>query len=149
MVQVDGSNRSGENVPMRALLRLVKRFARTLKLTRGELSLAFITPREMSTLNRRYRRIAHATDVLSFRLDGPTGGGKRSSGLTPFVGQLVLCPVVIRRRAATGWYDRPYPACLSSLAAHGLLHLLGYDHARPAERRRMERRERQLLQRLP
>lgn len=149
MLQVDGLNRSGATVPMPALVKAVKRFARALRLTRGELSLAFVTPRVMSTLNRRYRRIAHATDVLSFRLDGPTGGEKRRSRLTPLVGQLVFCPVEIRRRAATGWYDRPYPACLPALAAHGFLHLLGYDHARPAERRRMERRERQLLQGLP
>lgn len=88
----------------------------------------------MRDLNRRFRGINRPTDVLSFRLEAPRAGPRI---LTPFVGQLVICPHYAQERE--GEYRFRYPRSLLELTAHGFLHLLGYDHHGERERRRMER----------
>src|SRR5438094_4892888 len=80
---------------------------------------------EMKRLNRTYAGGAHATDVLSF-----TGTGSH-------VGDIAISWPAVTRRAAEHGHDEK--AELALLAVHGLLHLLGWDHAKAAERREMNR----------
>jgi probable rRNA maturation factor len=62
------------------------------------------------------------------------------------LGDLVICPQVLRREARAA--GKPERAHWMHLVIHGALHLIGYDHERPAEARRMERREVRLLRTL-
>lgn len=109
---------------------------------RGEMVVALVSDRKMRSLNRQFRGIDRATDVLSF----PTGSGTRRTRVPPVpdvLGDVVIATGVARRQASRAGH--PYSVELRRLALHGLLHLLGYDHTR--DEGRMERLERRLWRR--
>jgi probable rRNA maturation factor len=85
------------------------------KLKSTELVIVFVDPTEMRTLNKQYRGKDYPTDVLSFE-----------SGEDGVLGELVVCPQVLRQQALdTGL---TYREELGYMIIHGALHLLGYDH---------------------
>ena len=96
----------------------------------------------MALLNAKYMGGEGPTDVLSFPVDDPA---EVPDGVPVLLGDIVLCPVVAGRQAAahTGDYDTE----LALLLVHGVLHLLGHDHAEPAEEAAMLERERTHLAR--
>lgn len=94
---------------------------------------------EMAALNERYRRRAGPTDVLAF----PADETERAHGL---LGDLAICAPVVLRAAAGG--GAPAAARFAHVTVHGMLHLLGHDHAEPAARARMRAAERAALARL-
>jgi probable rRNA maturation factor len=103
--------------------------------TGTRLALAVVGEEEGRRLHARYLVEARATNVLAFPPASPGPAG--------FLGDLVLCAPVVRREARV--QGKSLEAHYAHLTLHGFLHLLGYLHARPTERRRMERRERALL----
>jgi len=105
-----------------------------------ELSVLLAGPARSRALNARYRGRDHATNVLSFPLPADTPGG---AGL---LGELVICPVVLRREARA--QHKSQRAHWAHMIVHGVLHLIGYDHKRAADAQRMERREIRVLRRL-
>ena len=121
-------DRSGA-VDVRVWAALAEAVLRAESVTAGELNLVFVDPDEMARLNAEHMGEDGPTDVLSFPLDGadPHPVGAR------MVGDVVVCPAC----AADG--------DLALLVVHGVLHLLGYDHARTADAARMQARERELL----
>lgn len=97
----------------------------------------------MRTLNSAYRGKAATTDVLSFSLRE----GAFANIQPEMLGDIVISLPVAERQARAAGHSTTHE--LERLLVHGLLHLLGYDHERsPQEARRMERKERQLLERL-
>lgn len=104
---------------------------------RGDMALALVGDAKMRALNRQYRGIDRPTDVLSF----PAGANASlRGGGRPWLGDVVIATGVARRQArARGC---PEEVEHRRLALHGLLHLLGYDHA--SDDGRMERLERRL-----
>ncbi len=125
----------------------------------AELGLIFVDEATIADLNHRFLDATGPTDVLAFPIDEelPTAGrdpdeGGRGPGSTadtnepPVVlGDVVVCPAVAQRQAdVTG---TPLDNELALLVVHGVLHLLEYDHAEPADAERMQRRERELLAR--
>ncbi|MFO0972295.1 MAG: rRNA maturation RNase YbeY [Phycisphaerae bacterium] len=107
--------------------------------TAGELEIVVVRDAAMARLHRRWKDRAGPTDTLSFDLrDAPTD---------PRVcGVVVVCADVARRVARRR--GTPLAAELALYVVHGCLHLLGYDDARPADFRRMHRREDALLSEL-
>src|SRR5205085_11307931 len=86
------------------------------------------------------------TDVLAFpmdELDAPAGPGAPEAG-PALLGDVVLCPQVAARQAATAGH--PTEAELHLLCTHGILHLLGYDHADAEEEREMFELQSRLVQ---
>ena len=114
------ANRQGLPVDQEALAAVAERVLRAEGRGAGELSLAFVDPAEMEDLHRRFMGEPGPTDVLSFPMD--------ESGL---LGDVVVCPEVARSNAPD------YEAEMRLLVAHGVLHLLGYDHEEEDERRVM------------
>ena len=125
--------------------------------TDAELSVIFVDEATITDLNERFLDGTGPTDVLAFPLDDDTrpGGrhpdeGGRGPG-TPsdpdepplVLGDVVVCPSIARRQAQErgGALDDE----LALLVVHGVLHLLDYDHAEPADAERMQQRERELL----
>jgi probable rRNA maturation factor len=82
---------------------------------RGHLTVALVGDRRIQELNRSFRGVDEATDVLSFPADEPE-----------MLGDVVIARGVARRQARGAGHDLPTE--LRVLALHGLLHLLGYDH---------------------
>jgi probable rRNA maturation factor len=122
------SDRQDLPVDVEPLARLARNTLRAEGLTSGELSVSFVTEREMAELNERYAGERGPTDVLSFPLDGPEGEVR-------VLGDVVICPAY----AAANNPD--LAAELRLLLVHGILHLLGYDHEDDAERARMWARQ--------
>lgn len=98
----------------------------------GEIAVAFVTARMMRGLNRRHRGKDRPTDVLSFAL---ADFRPRRPPRSLRAGDLFISPATVRQDArdlGVGYRDR-----LVLVIAHGTLHLMGYDHAKPTEARRM------------
>ena len=122
----------------RALKRSAGRFLATLGLQGVELSISLVTDRAIQRLNRTWRKKDKPTDVLSFPA-GETPGG---SGPRPLGDVVISLDTAVRQARERGL---PLAAELERYLAHGLLHLLGHDHHRRAESRRMATMERKLL----
>ena len=106
----------------------------------GELTLTFVDRDEIAELNGEHLGKEGPTDVLSFPLDPPDGP---PGDLPVLLGDVVVCPAVAAAQAAehAGTLDDE----LALLVVHGVLHVLGHDHAEPAEAARMRERELALL----
>jgi probable rRNA maturation factor len=104
------------------------------------LSIRIVGAARSRSLNARYRRKDKATNVLSFAGAGASPDGRR------FLGELVICaPVVAREARLSG---RTAPSHWAHLTVHGVLHLLGFDHERAGQARKMAAAEIQILDRL-
>jgi probable rRNA maturation factor len=101
----------------------------------AELSILLVTDRRIRTLNREWRGKDRATDVLSFPISEPPGPGS-------LLGDVVISLDTATRRARAE--GRSIGAELDRYLAHGILHLLGYDHERPEDARRMAAKEAEL-----
>lgn len=108
-----------------------------------ELSLRFIDEAEMEELHIRWMDEPGPTDVLSFPMDELTPGTELSPAPEGLLGDIVVCPSVAARQAAESGHSAAEEMLL--LTTHGILHLLGYDHAEPEERRVMFDLQRKLL----
>ena len=102
-----------------------------------ELSLRLVDCAEMQDLNQRYRDRDRPTNVLSFPAQLPADVD------VPLLGDVVICAPLVQREAAQ--QHKPPAAHWGHLLIHGVLHLLGFDHERCADARRMEAMERQAL----
>ena len=95
----------------------------------ADVLIRIVGEREARRLNRRFRGMDKATNVLSFH-----------------TGDIVLChPVVAKEARAQG---KTLAAHYAHLVVHGVLHLRGYDHMKKADAERMERAEIRVLRRL-
>ena len=106
----------------------------------AEVSVALAGDDRIRELNRQWRGKDSATNVLSFpAADGPATEPR-------FLGDVILAFETIEREAAAE--AKPFAHHVAHLAAHGTLHLLGYDHENDSGAERMERRERDILARI-
>jgi probable rRNA maturation factor len=99
---------------------------------------------QVKRMNGEHRGKVKPTNVLSFPPLDP--GFPHSPYMSPNIGDVALALGVVRREARTA--GRSVMAHLSHLVAHGVLHLLGHDHLRAGEARRMERAEARVMRRL-
>ncbi len=126
----------------------------------AELSLLFVTEEAMTDLNQRFMDTPGPTDVLAFPLDDdfvelsrfpdPTTTGPDRASPDPadaplLLGDVVICPAVAARNGPdhAGTYDDE----IALLVVHGILHVLGMDHAEPEAEAAMQAAERDLLAR--
>lgn len=112
----------------------------------AEMGLTFVDEPDMAELAGAWLDSPHPTDVLAFPVEGSRRrAGRRNDGTGPplLIGDVVVCPPVAARQA--GEAGRPLADELALLVVHGVLHLLGHDHAGHIESRRMDRRTRALL----
>ena len=109
----------------------------------GELGLRFVDPGAMAELNLAHMGASGPTDVLAFPIDGGNGHSP-APGPAVLLGDVVVCPAYAARpdraREPGSLTDE-----LALLVVHGVLHVLGYDHARDAEAAAMQAREGRLL----
>ncbi|HZA35766.1 MAG TPA: rRNA maturation RNase YbeY [Vicinamibacterales bacterium] len=107
---------------------------------RGAVTIALVSDRRVRILNRQYRGVDRATDVLSFPAgDGISVEPGRQSRRTVFLGDIVIARGVAARQARAAGHGESTEWRV--LALHGLLHLIGYDHEQDeGEMRRAEAR---------
>ncbi len=104
-----------------------------LELAHAELSVLLTNDAQIHALNRKHREKDKPTDVLSFPLDEGGGADGAVSG-TRVLGDVVISLDTAARQARAR--KRELLPEVRFLLAHGLLHLLGYDHGDPAEKTR-------------
>jgi len=113
VIEVEASAAEGvDTAPLVA--RLVWACGR-LGVERASLGLMVVGSDEMAAINGEHRGRPTPTDVLAFPVDGPEALGWPAEGPPPELGDVVICPELAQEP-------------LGTLAVHGLLHLLGYDH---------------------
>jgi probable rRNA maturation factor len=104
------------------------------------LSVHIVGTARSRSLNLRYRRKDRPTNVLSF-----AGAGLAPDGRS-ILGELVICAPLVALEARA--QDKTLSAHWAHLTIHGVLHLLGFDHERASEAKKMAAREIQILDRL-
>lgn len=121
MIEIE--NRSGQLAPESDVLNLLKFSLKELGLhPECELTLAFINDSEMEELHKKWMELPGTTDVMSFPMDEL----KPNDPEPGILGDIVISPIVARAQAEKAGHSFEHEVKI--LAAHGLLHLLGYDH---------------------
>ncbi|MEO6604064.1 MAG: rRNA maturation RNase YbeY [Aeromicrobium sp.] len=135
-MNVDVLNESGADVDVVALTRLCRFTMRRMRLHPAtELTLRLVDPATIAVLNKQWMGKDGPTDVLSFPMDELTPGSVDEEAAEGYLGDIALCPQVAEQQApAAGHTTRDE---IDLLTVHGILHLLGYDHAEPAEHKEM------------
>ncbi len=121
----------------------------------SETAVTFVGSDEMARLNETHMGHDGPTDVLAFPLDlvsGAQSPGDRRAGPV-LTGDVIVCPAVAASNAPAGTRSRPgHDGSITSeidvLVVHGVLHLLGMDHAEPDEAAAMRARESEHLRSL-
>ncbi|AEH09077.1 MULTISPECIES: rRNA maturation RNase YbeY [Protofrankia] len=133
------ANESGVEADEVTLTALARFVLDTMKVNPlAELSVMLVEQAAMEELHVRYMGEEGPTDVLAFPQDDafdPSAPDSGEDDPTLLLGDIVLCPEVARRQAAKAGHSTEHEMHL--LCTHGILHLLGYDHAEPDEEREM------------
>jgi probable rRNA maturation factor len=137
-LRIEGKG-NGLTAPARLLRGYALRMLRALELDGAELSLLVCDDLVMRRINREHRRIDKPTDVLAFAMrEGPA-----MISVADPLGDIVIAWPTARRQAREHGWSAEREVCL--LLAHGLLHLLGFDHVTRTEERRMMARAHLLM----
>ncbi|MGK5555526.1 rRNA maturation RNase YbeY [Actinomadura kijaniata] len=141
-MSIEVVNESGVEVDEENLAALARHALDALRVSPlAELSLLLVDEEAMTELHVRWMDEPGPTDVLSFPMDelrpGQMDGGADEDGeLDPaLLGDVVLCPSVAERQAKEAGHTTRDE--LELLTVHGILHLLGFDHAEPEEHKEM------------
>ncbi|HEU4584507.1 MAG TPA: rRNA maturation RNase YbeY [Gemmatimonadaceae bacterium] len=142
-ISVDVAIRSGR-IPLsrERVARIAERVLRAERVRDADLSITFLSNREIAALNRRHLGRSGPTDVISFELGGSAPGA-------PLVGDVYIAPDMARANAR----DEGIPVReeLARLVVHGTLHALGYSHPEGSREERagspMWKRQESLLRR--
>ncbi|PWD49484.1 rRNA maturation RNase YbeY [Serinibacter arcticus] len=109
----------------------------------AELSIIFVDVPAMTELHVRWMDEPGPTDVMSFPMDELRPGSEGSPSEEGVLGDIVVCPEVATNQAREAGHSAQEEMLL--LVTHGILHLLGFDHAEPEEREEMFELQRTLL----
>ena len=143
-MSVECTNESGMDISLESLHDLVRYCLQELRVSpEADVAIIAVDEAAMEQLHVQWMDEPGPTDVLSFPMDElrpAKPGDEPASGI---LGDIVLCPSFAKKQAATAGH--PLDAELSLLTVHGLLHLLGFDHATPEDEKEMFGLQKQLL----
>ncbi|HIT74887.1 MAG TPA: rRNA maturation RNase YbeY [Candidatus Avipropionibacterium avicola] len=133
---IDINNESGESADTAGLVSLARFVLDELRIhPLSELSIVLVDAQTMTSYHEKFMGEPGPTDVLSFPMDelrAPSDGEEAPEGL---LGDVVLCPTVTAAQAEE--HGRTPDQEAEYLLVHGILHLLGHDHAEPEEKAEM------------
>jgi len=117
MIEVEARAAPGAGpADLAALVARLRATCARLGIERATLGLLLLGPDDMARVNAEHRGTPEPTDVLAFPVDGPDVlEGWPAAGPPPELGDILICPQAAQEP-------------LGTLAVHGLLHLLGFDH---------------------
>ena len=128
---IEVTNTSGQLVPTTEITSLMTHAMNALELNpECDLNIAFVEDDYMTELHVKWMDEPGTTDVLSFPMDMPEEPGQAVT-----LGDIVISPVVAAAQALTQGHSTEHEIYI--LATHGLLHIIGYDHADKAEEKTM------------
>lgn len=110
---------------------------KTMRCKNKKILIRIVNKTESQHLNKTYRKKNKPTNVLSFPFENIT------NETTNFLGDIVICAPLLAAEASA--QEKPWRAHWAHIVIHGVLHLLGYDHIKKTEARRMEALEIRIL----
>ncbi|MQA61762.1 MAG: rRNA maturation RNase YbeY [Actinophytocola sp.] len=136
-MSIEIANESGADVDEESIISVARFTLDRMEVSPlAELSMALVTLDNMAELHERYMDLPGPTDVMAFPMDELDTRRPDAPEASPaLLGDIVLCPDFAKeqsRKAGHSLIDE-----LHLLTVHGVLHLLGYDHAEPEEEREM------------
>jgi probable rRNA maturation factor len=135
-VSVEVNDESGADVDVERLSTLARFLLDRLRVhPLAELSVVAVDADTMAGHHLQWMDEEGPTDVMAFPMDELRPGSDDEEPEPGLLGDVVLCPQVATRQAATAGHSTAHE--LDLLCTHGILHLLGYDHAEPEEQREM------------
>ena len=142
---IEVNNESGIDVDESMLMRLTEHNLARLNVSQdADVAIVLVDEGAMEALHVQWMDEPGPTDVLSFPMDELRPG--TDDRITPagLLGDIVLCPQVAETQAEAAKHSLMDELVL--LTTHGLLHLLGFDHAEPEEEREMFGLQRELIE---
>ncbi len=135
-MSIEVNDESGEGIDAERVAALAGFVLNRLRVhPQAELSVLAVDVATMSSLHQQWMDEEGPTDVLSFPMDELRPGTDDEDPEPGLLGDVVICPAVAAQQAAAAGH--PTAQELDLLTTHGILHLLGYDHAEPEEEREM------------
>lgn len=135
-MSVEVNNESGSTVDEHRLAGLAAFVMRRMQIhPQAELSVVLVDEPAMTQLHEQWMDESGPTDVLAFPMDELRPGDDDADPEPGLLGDVVLCPAVAETQAREAGHAVADE--LDLLCAHGVLHLLGYDHHEPTEEREM------------
>jgi probable rRNA maturation factor len=102
------------------------------KKSKGVINLIFTTDKQMHELNKSFRNRDRSTDVLSFNIDEPENDNS-------IFGEIYISVNMAKKQAIS--YNASLTEETLRLSCHGMLHLMGYDHIKKSDEKRMKEKE--------
>lgn len=141
---IEITNESGVSTDETVLLRLMEHNFSELHVSAdADVAILLVDEGAMEALHVQWMDEPGPTDVLSFPMDELRPGTEEQPTPPGLLGDIVLCPQVAETQGQAAGHSTLDELVL--LTTHGLLHLLGYDHAEPEEEREMFGLQRQLI----
>jgi probable rRNA maturation factor len=135
-MSIEVLNESGVELDVHRIQRLARFVMDRMRVhPLAELCVTAVDPDTIAELNAKWMEKDGPTDVLAFPMDELRPGMVNEEPEEGVLGDLVLCPDVAAEQARTAGHSTTDE--LDLLTVHGILHLLGYDHAEPEEHREM------------
>jgi probable rRNA maturation factor len=135
-MSIEVLNESGDHVDVSELSRLSRFVMDEMRVhPLAELCIKVVDEATIAELNEHWMEKSGPTDVLAFPMDELRPGLVNEDPEEGVLGDLVLCPAVAERQAKDAGH--PTRDEIDLLTVHGILHLLGYDHAEPEEHAEM------------
>ena len=135
-MSIEISNESDHTLDEVKVLKLAGFALDRMKIHPGaELAIMFVDEPAMEALHIQWMDEPGPTDVLSFPMDELRPGTEHEPTPAGLLGDIVICPAVAERQADTAGNETMNEILL--LTAHGILHLLGFDHSEPEEEKEM------------
>lgn len=143
-MSIEISNESAIEVDSDLVLKLAEFVRGQLRLhPQVELGITFVDEDPMTELHIRWMDEPGPTDVLSFPMDELRPGSDLRAPTQGILGDIVVCPQVAKSQAETAGHPAINEILL--LVTHGMLHLVGFDHAEPEEEKEMFDLQKKLL----
>ncbi len=141
---IEINNESDHQIDEQVLLRLMEFNLAELHVSAdADVAIVLVDEGAMESLHVQWMDEPGPTDVLSFPMDELRPGSEDAPTPAGLLGDIVLCPAVAETQAVAAKHSTQDELIL--LTTHGLLHLLGFDHAEPDEEREMFGLQRELI----
>ena len=135
-MSIEVLNESGVDLDVRRTQKLARFVMDRMRVhPQAELCVTAVDEQTIAELNSKWMEKEGPTDVLAFPMDELRPGHVNEDPEEGVLGDLVLCPAVAEQQALTAGHSTADEIDL--LTVHGILHLLGYDHALPDQHRTM------------
>ncbi len=122
------------------MINLIEDVLKNEKIKDAELNIILVTKKEIKKINKKYRKIKKATDVISFALEDEKDTVAYEKRM---LGDIYICLKIAKKQAKE--YNHSLKRELCFLTTHGVLHLLGYTHDTVSKEKKMMKKQEAIL----